>query len=147
MGEISALLARLAGQRVYLDTNIFIYFLEQNADYFESVAPIIEACAAGKFLGHTGEVTLSETLVLPYRNDDATVVANIKAFFATENFLSIQPHDSATFDLAAQLRAKRGMKLIDALHYATALKAGCTFFISNDAGLKSDVLMEVVSIK
>lgn len=147
MGAVGALLDRLAGQRVYLDTNVFIYFLEQNANYFESVAAIIEACAAGKFIGYTGDVTLSETLVQPYRNDNAALVANIKAFFATENFLSIQPHDSATFDLAAQLRAKRGMKLIDALHYATALNAGCSFFISNDAGIKSDGLIEVVSIK
>lgn len=129
-----------------MDTNIFIYFLEQSDDYYESVAPIIEACEAGKFFGYTGDVAIAETMIQPYREDNLTLVANFKAFFATESFLSIQSHDAVIFDLAAQLRAKRGMKFIDALHYATALKAGCSFFLSNDAGIKSDSLMEVIAI-
>lgn len=146
MGKITALLARMSGKRVYMDTNIFIYFLEQSDGYYESVAPIIEACEAGKLIGYTGDVAVAETMIQPYREDNLSLVANFKAFFATENFLSIQSHDAAIFDLAAQLRAKRGMKLIDALHYATALKAGCSFFLSNDAGIKSDALMEVIAI-
>jgi predicted nucleic acid-binding protein len=146
MGKIAALLARMSGKRVYMDTNIFIYFLEQREGYFECVAPIIEACEAGKFIGYTGDVAVAETMIQPYREDNLSLVANFKAFFASENFLSIQSHDAAIFDLAAQLRAKHGMKLIDALHYATALKAGCSFFLSNDAGIKSDTLMEVIAI-
>ncbi|MDD5319976.1 MAG: type II toxin-antitoxin system VapC family toxin [Methylococcales bacterium] len=146
MGEIAALLARMCGKRVYMDTNVFIYFLEQSEGYYEIVAPIIEACEAGKFMGYTGDVAVAETMIQPYRQDNLSLVANFKAFFATENFLSIQSHDAAIFDFAAQLRAKRGMKLIDALHYATALKAGCSFFLSNDAGIKSDAIMEVIAI-
>ncbi len=139
-------MARISGKRVYLDTNIFIYFLEQSDGYYESVAPIIEACEAGKFFGYTGDVAIAETMIQPYRENNLTLIANFKAFFATENFLSIQPHDAVIFDLAAQLRAKRGMKFIDALHYASALKAGCSFFLSNDAGIKSDSLIEVIAI-
>lgn len=136
----------MRGKRVYMDTNIFIYFLEQSEDYYECIAPIIEACEAGKFIGYTGDVAVAETMIQPYREDNLSLVANFKAFFATENFLSIQSHDAAIFDLAAQLRAKRGMKLIDALHYATALKAGCSFLLTNDSGIKSDALIEVIAI-
>ncbi len=146
MGKIAALLARISGKRVYMDTNIFIYFLEQSDGYYECVAPIIEACEAGKFIGYTGDVAVAETMIQPYRENNLSLVANFKAFFTTENFLAIQSHDAAIFDLAAQLRARRGMKLIDALHYATALKSGCSFFLSNDAGIKSDALMEVIAI-
>lgn len=146
MGKIAALLSRMSGKRVYMDTNVFIYFLELSDGYYEIVAPIIEACEAGKFIGYTGDVAVAETMIQPYREDNLSLVANFKAFFATENFLSIQSHDAAIFDLAAQLRAKRGMKLIDALHYATALKAGCSFFLSNDASIKSDAIMEVIAI-
>lgn len=146
MGKIVPLLARMRGKRVYMDTNIFIYFLEQSEDYYECIAPIIEACEAGKFIGYTGDVAVAETMIQPYREDNLSLVANFKAFFATENFLSIQSHDAAIFDLAAQLRAKRGMKLIDALHYATALKAGCSFLLTNDSGIKSDALIEVIAI-
>jgi predicted nucleic acid-binding protein len=146
MGKIDTLLARISGKRVYMDTNIFIYFLEQSDGYYESVAPIIEACEAGKFFGYTGDVAIAETMIQPYRENNLTLIANFKAFFATENFLSIQSHDAVIFDLAAQLRGKRGMKFIDALHYASALKAGCSFFLSNDAGIKSDSLMDVIAI-
>lgn len=136
----------MSGKRVYMDSNIFIYFLEQSEGYFECVALFIEACEAGKFMGFTGDVAVAETMIQPYRKGNLPLIASIKAFFASENFLSIQSHDAAVFDLAAQLRARRGMKLIDALHYATALKAGCTFFLSNDTGIKSDAPMEVISI-
>ena len=60
-----------------------------------------------------------------------------KLFFK-EDFISVQSHDADTFDLAAQLRGKRGVKFVDALHYATALKTGCKFFVTNDDGFKSD---------
>lgn len=68
-------------------------------------------------------------------------------FFSLENFLSIQPHDAETFDLAAQLRAGRGMKFIDALHYATAIRSGCKFFITYNGGIQSSDALEVVVVK
>jgi predicted nucleic acid-binding protein len=53
----------------------------------------------------------------------------------------------AVFDTAARLRAETGMKLIDALHYVTALKAECKYFITNDTGIRSTDALEVISIK
>jgi predicted nucleic acid-binding protein len=49
--------------------------------------------------------------------------------------------------MAARLRAETGMKLIDSLHYATALKAGCKFFLSNDKGIRSTPNLEVILIE
>ena len=34
MGTIEETLKRLQGHRVYLDTNVFIYFLDRNPDFF-----------------------------------------------------------------------------------------------------------------
>ena len=39
MGTIEETLKRLQGHKVYLDTNVFIYFLDRNPDYFRLVAP------------------------------------------------------------------------------------------------------------
>jgi predicted nucleic acid-binding protein len=39
------------------------------------------------------------------------------------------------------------MKFADALHYATALKAGCKFFITNDTGIRSTAELEVILLK
>ena len=147
MGKIGDAIARMAGHRVYLDTNFFVYFLDRNPDYFPVVAPIIEAIESGLIIGCTGDAAIAETLVKPYQTDNLALAASFKAFFRTEDFLSIQLHDAETFDLAAQLRAKRGLKFIDALHYATAIQAGCKFFVTNDGGIQSSDVLEVVSVK
>ena len=42
----------------------------------------------------------------------------------------------AVFEDAARLRAESGLKLPDALHAATALRAGCALFITNDADFR-----------
>jgi predicted nucleic acid-binding protein len=147
MGKIDDALARTAGQRVYFDTNAFVYFLDRHPEYFDLVAPFIEAAANGTLLGVTGDAAVAETLVKPYQLDNLPLVASIKAFFHAKDFLSILPHDGETFDLAAQFRARLGMKFIDALHYATAVRAGCKFLLTNDAGIRSTPALEVLSIK
>lgn len=147
MGKIDDAIARMAGHRVYLDTNVFVYFLDRNPDYFSVVTPIIEAIDSGLIIGYTGDAAIAETLVKPYQTGNLALVANFKAFFSMEDFLSIQPHDAETFDLAAQLRAGRGLKFIDALHYATAIRAGCKFFVTNDTGIQSSDVLEVIAVK
>lgn len=147
MGKIDVTLARMAGHRVYLDTNVFIYFLDRNPDFFPVVRPIIAAVESGLIIGLTGDAAIAETLVKPYQTGNLALAASFKEFFSMENFLSIQPHDAETFDLAAQLRAGRGFKFIDALHYATAIRAGCKFFITNDGGIQSSDALEVVVVK
>ena len=147
MGKIGDAIARMAGHRVYLDTNVFVYFLDRNPDYFPVVAPIIEAIESGLIIGYTGDAAIAETLVKPYQTGNLALAASFKAFFRMDNFLSIQAHDAETFDLAAQLRSKRGLKFIDALHCATAIQAGCKFFVTNDGGIQSSDVLEVIPVK
>jgi len=147
MGKVDEVISRMSGHRAYLDTNIFVYFLDRNPDFFDVVRPLIEAIDSGKITGVTGDAAPAETLVKPYRTGNLELVAAIRGFFGTEGFLSMQPHDGETFDLAAQLRGQRGMKFIDALHYATAIRSGCSFFITNDLKIQSDDILEIISLK
>ena len=43
MGKIAATLARMRGQRVYIDANYFIYFLARHEIYFEAAASVMRA--------------------------------------------------------------------------------------------------------
>ena len=147
MGTIEALLARLGAQRVYLDSNVFIYFLDRNPVYFPLVAPLLAAIDGGDIIGVTGDAAVAEVMVRPYQTGDPTLVAGIKSFFGTAGFLSVRSHDAAAFDLAAQLRARHGMKFIDALHVATAIGAECRFLITNDGDFRSQVAIEVISLR
>ena len=45
MGKIAPVLQKLQGQRIYIDANVFIYFLEKSPVYFPVVADLFSACA------------------------------------------------------------------------------------------------------
>jgi len=137
-------LASMRGHRVYLDTNCLIYFFIRDPDYFQAAFAILNACKKGEIIGMFGQVGVAELLVKPYQNNDATQIAQYKKFLFQSNTLQILPHDLTTFEMAAQIRAQQGVKLIDALHYATALNGGCRFFLSNDHAFKSTPRMEVL---
>lgn len=61
MGKIDLLL----GQRVYLDSNIFIYALENVADFGEVARAILEKLDSQDFIGVSSELTLAECLSKP----------------------------------------------------------------------------------
>lgn len=50
-------------------------------------------------------------------------------------------------ELAAELRAKHGLKTPDAIHLATARHAGASFFITNDDRLPALAGLEVVVLE
>ena len=146
MGKIDDCLAKIQGHRIYLDANFLIYFFDKKEPYFSVVSGIIVACDQNTVFGYTGDAAVAELMVYPYKTKSEIDIVRGKAFFARENFLTVLPHTSDLFDMAARLRAETGMKLIDSLHYATALKAGCKFFLSNDKGIRSTTNLEVILI-
>lgn len=147
MDKITHTLSRIRGQRVYVDTNIFIYFLERHDRYFESVVPFIQLFNDGLSIAYTGDAVVAETLYQPYQVNDTLRVSEFKEFFNNDEFITVLPHTKKVFELAAELSPKRGMKLIDALHYATAALAGCKFILTNDQGFTSSESMEVILLE
>ena len=140
-------MAEMTGQRVYIDTNVFIYFLGMHPTYFEASARVINACAESRIFGFTGDAAIAEVMVGAYKQADPALVTRFKLFFAQRNFLTIATHDAETFDAAAQLVAQGGVKFIDALHMATALRSQCTYFLTNDRGLKSGAQLQVMQLE
>lgn len=147
MDKINLILARIQGQRVYIDTNIFVYFLEKHDQYFDLVLPFFQLFNQGLSLAYTGDAAVAETLYKPYQADDLFRVNEFKAFFNDDEFITVLPHTTKIFDLAAEIAAKQNMKLIDALHYSTALVAGCQFILTNDAGFISNSRIEVIQLR
>ena len=74
--------------------------------------------------------------------DQVTIPSSIpddahgKALFTRENFITVLRYDASVFGTAAQVRAASAMKMIDALHYSTALRAGCRILLTNDGDFK-----------
>ena len=143
---LSSALQRLRGQKVYVDTNVFIYFLERHERYFDVTLPFIQLFSEGQAIAYTGDAVVAETLYMPYKLGDALRVSAFKEFFSNDEFITVLPHSKRVFELAAELAPTRGMKLIDALHYATAALAGCKFMLTNDHGFSSSEAIEVIRL-
>lgn len=100
------------------------------------VYPFLEALINGEVIGYTGDAVIAETMVQPYKLGNIAMIEQFKAFFAQDDFLTILSHDDKAFDLAAKISGTKGMKLVDSLHMATALQAGCDYLITHDKGIK-----------
>lgn len=146
MDKISHSLAQLAGHSVYIDANIFIYFLDGQEPFFSMVHPFLEAVIEGEIIAYTGDAVIAEVMVHPYKQGNLATIERFKAFFAQDNFLSTLSHDAKAFDLASQLSGTKGMKLVDSLHMATALQAGCSYLITHDKGIKSVDGIEIIQL-
>ncbi len=147
MPRFEQALERMESKRVYIDTNILIYFFNKEQKHFSLVSRFLQHCASRKILGVTSELVVAEILVQPYRERNLDAVAQIKAFFAQKDFLHVSAHPPGFIGESAILAGERGMKLIDAMHLHTALSNHCDFFITHDGNFKSTNAMEVIQIR
>lgn len=137
------MLDSLAGRRVYIDANVFIYFLDQSTPHAAAATAILDAAAAGSFVAVTGQAAIAEVMVGPYRQGDPLVIRTVKEFFGSALWLDVVDHSAQMFDDAALLRATSGMPFIDALHVSTASQSRCDAVLTQDARMKSGLGVEV----
>ncbi len=146
MGKIEEALKLIAGKRTYIDTNLFIYFFAANPKYEFMAKAFIEAARDREFFAVTGKAVVAEVMVRAYRNGNPEIIAGFKAFFA-DNFIEVVDHPNDLFEKASLYAGTRRMKLIDAIHYTTALHAGCEGIISSDQKFtKQRETMEVINL-
>lgn len=143
---MGALAPAVSGRRVYLDANVFIYFLSGSVTWAPTVELLLTAARDGQVNAVTGDAVVSEIMVGPYRDRDPLVVRSVREFFGEPGFLEIVSHSPKAWDDAAVLRGTLGMPMIDALHVATAAEARCDALISNDQRMKAALGVEVIGL-
>jgi len=117
---------------VALDTAVFIYFIEEHAEYLSLVEPIFTAIASGRLEGVTSALTLPETLVVPYRAGNLALAERYETLLTRSRGLRLVALESSVLRVAAQLRAKLNVKTPDALQLATALHCRASAFVTHD---------------
>jgi predicted nucleic acid-binding protein len=124
--------------RIYLDTNIFIMAFEGREKPGGLLLQLLETSKNfSQPIFFTSQLTLSELLVVPYRNADDGVIETYESLMATSNWLHVAPVQIPILRFAAVLRAKyAGLKLPDAIHLATGVGLGCSHILTADLGLK-----------
>ncbi len=118
--------------RIYFDTSVFIYFIEEHPRYFELCDRIFGYLEAGKTEAVTSTLTLLEILVQPYRKQNDALVLKFYSLFTTYPHLTWQPVTLPVSDRAAKLRADHNLKTPDAIHAASAELSGASCMVCND---------------
>ena len=127
--------------RVYLDTNVFIRFVESDAT---ALGRLIDRADAGRLTLTTSELTLAETLVVPMRLGRRDLIDAYEALLSG-TLIEVLPISRRILTESAAIRATIGNKGMDAIHVATAVLADCTVFVSSDAGLRLPPAIEIVT--
>ena len=128
----------LAGRRVYLDTNVFIYALSGFAAFRSLLTELFDAIEANSLIAVTSELALAETLVIPFRHEDADEEQRCREIFRAGPGLELHPVSMGVLEATARMRAASpAMRTPDAIHAATAQLAECDVFLTNDARLKN----------
>ncbi len=132
----AARIESLASARVYIDSNILIYFVEDVAGLGERTRALFGALHAGHCEIFTSEITLGECLFRPHRDRNAKLIAIYEDFFGAEDIANIPVHRDI-IRAAAALAAVSNLKMLDAIHIASAVAGDCAIFVTNDARIRS----------
>ena len=133
--------------RVFWDSNIFIYLLEDYGEFSEKVAGLRRRMKARGDQLFASYLTLGEVLVKPLERGDAELTRRYEeAISATSNLI---PFDATAAKRYALLRQDRTIKPPDAIQLACAASAGIDLFVTNDRRLQGknvDGIQFIVSL-
>jgi predicted nucleic acid-binding protein len=127
---------RIAGKRVYFDTNIFIYVLEGFAEAESQLHEIRTALLTGGCEVFTSELTLCELLVPHFRSNNLEMIKQYRGFLEKSGAVTLIETSRETYLRASDYRGQFGLKTPDAIHVASAAGAHCEVFVTNDAKLR-----------
>ena len=121
-----------------LDTNILIYYLEGIEPEASKIGKVLAGFMNSENEGLISTITVAEILTGFYLAGDINRAAKVKKLLIdlTLNSFKIVPVTFEIADLAANLRAKKGGRLPDALILATAINQKADVIYSQDKDLQ-----------
>ncbi len=121
--------------RIYWDTMLFIYWLEDTPVFGEQVASVYESMLARGDVLCGSTFTIAELLVAPRKLGDESLEKRILQFFDSKD-IEVLPFDIAAARQFARIRAEAKVSPADAIHLACASAAGVDLFLTNDAKVR-----------
>ena len=120
--------------RIYWDTMVFVYWLEDNPRYAKRVRHILTKMEQRQDQLCTSAFTVGEVLVGPHKTGAAAAARQIREVFQAP-FVEVIPYTIDTADIHAAIRAQHGVSPADSIHLACAAQAHIDLFLTNDAAL------------
>jgi predicted nucleic acid-binding protein len=132
---------------VALDTQIFIYLIEEEDRFLPIVKPLFEAIDRGQLVGVTSGLSLMEVLVVPYRSGNFALADRYESLLTNSRGLRFTEVDRRLLKAAAQLRATFKIKPPDAIQVAAALVGDCKSFLTNDRRIPAVPSLRILQVK
>jgi predicted nucleic acid-binding protein len=129
---------------VGLDTAPIIYLIEEHPTYLQILRPFFEAADRGELRVVTSTVTLLEVLVHPFRRGYAGLAQQYRDILLNSNGITCVALSSEIAEEAARLRSQHNLRTPDAIQVATAIHEGASSFLTNDTGLPSLPMLQVM---
>lgn len=127
--------------RIFWDTNLFIYLIEDHGELSERVAQLRNRMVARSDDLYTSALTLGEILVKPIEAGDEVLGRRYEA--ALRQGATIIPFDVEAARLYAGIRKDRTIRPPDAIQLACAAQARVDLFITNDERLSTKSIPRV----
>ena len=119
---------------VSLDTNVFIYHIQESPEYLITTA-IFDRIEKGVLKGYTTSISLLEVLVKPFKAGDQALAKKYEDTLTAFPNLQVLSVDADLAREAAYLRAKYDLLAPDAIVAASAL--GKDALVTNDETFKT----------
>lgn len=130
-------------KKVALDSNIFIYYFENNPQFISKTEVIFQKLNKNKLQAVTSVVSIIESLSYPLTSQ---IIEAIKQGFASApNLTVLEVNQEIAFE-SARIRREYGLRLPDSVQLATALVGKAQAFITNDDHLKSFKELKIISL-
>jgi predicted nucleic acid-binding protein len=110
------------------------------------IAPLFAAADAGKVELVASALTLLEVLVVPYRADNIELAERYEAVLTRSRGIRMVDLGRDHLRLAAQVRARTGAAIPDALQLAVSLGTRCSAFVTNDRGLPAVPGLRIIQL-
>jgi uncharacterized protein len=121
--------------RIFWDTNLFIYLIEDYGKLSERVAGLRERMNARQDELYTSTLTLGEILIKPFEANNEILARRYEA--ALLQGAVLVPFDRDAARLYARIRHDRTIRPPDAIQLACAAQAQVDLFIANDDRLST----------
>jgi uncharacterized protein len=125
--------------RVYWDTMLFIYWLEDHPQFAKRVGAIHSRMQERHDQLITGAFTFGEVLAGVYRKGVPEVADESRRMLQSV-IAEVVPFTIKTADRYAQIRGASGIAPTDAIHLASAAEAGTDLFLTNDKKLLGKIV-------
>ena len=132
--------------KIYIDTNMFIYYFENNPTYANKVEGLFEEIIGKNIQLISSELLYLELLVLPKKENNNKIIdlyTNIEKYIPN---LRLVPVSKQVLIQASEIKADYNLKSPDSIHLATAKLENCKHFYTSDRKLKNYKDVKVIAI-